>query len=130
MVFLVGAVFFLAALLPTYVLSRVLLVFFWRHDSGSAMIAACHVGSYLFCVLVGAIGFAAGGAIDGGSKVGLAALSFMLPQLIWMVSDVYKFEKRTAAQAEPGEVHAAPVRAAIGTPVALLPPPEHFRSGN
>ncbi len=128
MVFLVGAVFFLAALLPTYVLSRVLLVFFWREGNGSATIAACHIGSYLFCVLVGAIGFAAGGAIDGGSKVGLAALSFMLPQMIWMVTDVYRFEKRTTAQAEAHSARGAPVRASIGAPVPLLPPPDHYRS--
>jgi len=130
MVFLVGAVFFLAALLPTYVLSRVLLVFFWRSDSGSAMIAACHVGSYLFCVLVGAIGFAAGDAIDGGSKVGLAALSFMLPQLMWMVSDVYRFEKRTSVQVDVVDTHPVRAQTSMRAPVALLPPPEHFRSRN
>ena len=126
MVYLMGAVFFLTALLPTFVLSRVLLVFFWRADCGAPTIAACHVGSYLFCVLVGALGFAAGGAVDGGSKVGLAALSFMLPQFLWMVSDIYKFEKKTQIQAQSADTH----RVRMPAPVALLPPPEHFRGRN
>ena len=123
MVYLVGAVFFLAALVPTYVLSRVLLVFFWRSDSGPPMIAACHIGAYLFCVLVGAIGFAAGDGGDGGAKVGLAALSFLFPQVIWMVTDVARFEKR--AVAERPQVARPPRPQQM--PVALLPPPDHFQ---
>ena len=119
---LVGVAFFIAALVPTYVLSRVLLVFFWRADSGPSLIAGCHVGAYLFCVLVGAIGFAAGDPVAGAPKVMLGILSFALPQFAWLVLDLYRFEQRYGrprARSEVREVRRPP------SPL-LLPPPEHF----
>ena len=122
---LVGVAFFFAALVPTYVLSRVLLVFFWRSDSGPSLIAGCHVGAYLFCVLVGAIGFAAGDPVAGAPKVMLAVLSFALPQFAWLVMDLYRFEQRYGRdrnRAEVGNVRRTP------NPL-MLPPPEHFGGG-
>lgn len=122
---LVGVAFFLAALVPTYVLSRVLLVFFWRADSGPSLIAGCHVGAYLFCVLVGAIGFAAGDPAAGAPKVMLAILSFALPQFGWLVMDMIRFEQRH------GRRKAKPQTAAVrhGPSPLLLPPPDHFSHG-
>lgn len=122
---LVGAAFFIAALVPTYVLSRVLLVFFWRADSGPSLIAGCHVGAYLFCVLVGAIGFAAGDPAAGAPKVILAILSFALPQFGWLVMDLYRFEQRYGRRQTQSDLHT--VHRAPGH--LMLPPPEHF-SGN
>lgn len=126
MLALVGAAFFIAALVPTYVLSRVLLVFFWRADSGPSLIAGCHVGAYLFCVLVGAIGFAAGDPVAGGPKVMLAVLSFALPQFAWLVMDLYRFEQRHIDRRETRVVVREPRR---GPGPLLLPPPEHFGGG-
>lgn len=94
------------------------------------MIGACHIGSYLFCVLVGAMGFAAGDPDGGGAKIGLAALSFMLPQFLWMITDIYKFEKRAALRAvrnERARVVVQPMTPAV-PPVALLPPPDEYSS--
>ncbi|WP_425404134.1 hypothetical protein [Hwanghaeella sp.] len=124
---LVGVAFFIAALVPTYVLSRVLLVFFWRSDSGPSLIAGCHVGAYLFCVLVGAIGFAAGDAAAGAPKIMLAVLSFALPQFAWLVMDLVRFEQRYGSRRRT----RAPVRDVRHAPSPLmLPPPNHFsRSG-
>jgi|GEM_PF-3096323 len=119
---LVGVAFFIAALVPTYVLSRVLLVFFWRADSGPSLIAGCHVGAYLFCVLVGAIGFAAGDPVAGAPKVMLGILSFALPQFAWLVLDLYRFEQRYGrrrVRSEAREVRRPPS-------LLMLPPPEHF----
>lgn len=125
---LVGAAFFIAALVPTYVLSRVLLVFFWRADSGPSLIAGCHVGAYLFCVLVGAIGFAAGDPSAGAPKVMLAVLSFALPQFAWLVMDMYRFERRYGARRRGLRSEAHAVRRAPSS--LMLPPPDHFsRSG-
>jgi hypothetical protein len=124
---LVGVAFFIAALVPTYVLSRVLLVFFWRQDSGPSLIAGCHVGAYLFCVLIGAIGFAAGDAGAGAPKVMLAVLSFALPQFAWLVMDLYRFEQRYGARRR-AETQVRNVRPAPSP--LMLPPPDHFsRSG-
>lgn len=120
---LVGVAFFIAALVPTYVLSRVLLVFFWRTDSGPSLIAGCHVGAYLFCVLIGAIGFAAGDPSVGGNKVMLAVLSFALPQFAWLVIDLYRFERRTVVRRPARSEMRHMPRASSAL---LLPPPEHF----
>ena len=131
---LVGAAFFIAALVPTYVLSRVLLVFFWRSDSGPSLIAGCHVGAYLFCVLIGAIGFAAGDPVASAPKVMLAVLSFALPQFGWLVMDLYRFEQRHGRRYEGQRLRRRHTPSAIRqtrrAPAHLmLPPPEHF-SGN
>ncbi len=136
---LVGAAFFIAALLPTYVLSRVFLVFFWRSESGPATIAGCHVGAFLFCALIGAIGFAAGDAGSGGPNVMLAIVSFALPQFAWLVTDLYKFERKHGhkrAYPEMREVHRSNAggqfeQAALQPPEGhlLLPPPDQFGQG-
>ncbi len=120
---LVGVAFFIAALVPTYVLSRVLLVFFWRADSGPSLIAGCHVGAYLFCVLVGAIGFAAGDPVAGAPKVMLGILSFALPQFAWLVMDLYRFEQRSRRRRVRSPVRE--VHRPSPSPL-MLPPPEHF----
>lgn len=89
---------FVGALVPTFLLSRLLLWVTKKWDGGLGRYFAVHLGSLLIAALIGGMGRADGGAFAPIEAAGVYAI----PQVIWLVVDLVQFNARSrAASAQP-----------------------------
>lgn len=90
--------FFIGALVPTFLISRVLL-FATRGWTGGGYrrLALCHAGSLLIASFIGGMGMADGGAFAGVE----ALLAYALPQAVWLVFDAWRLWRRQPEAAGP-----------------------------
>ena len=79
----------LGGLLPTFLISRLLLWFMKTWDGGTRRLVCAHGFSFLFVILIGGLGMA-----NGGNFAGLeAAISFSIPQAFWFGVDFLRHRK-------------------------------------
>lgn len=90
--------FFVGALIPTFLLSRIALWLLKRWNGGYARLVAAHVLSLAVATLIGAFGMADGGPL----AFGVAFLSYVGPQLLWMALDGWRLHRKLP-EARPPE---------------------------
>lgn len=77
------------ALIPTLVLSRLLLLAMRSWDGGLPRLLVANGGSLLIAALIGGMGMA-----DGGAFAGMEALTlYALPQAVWLIMDIARHRK-------------------------------------
>jgi formylglycine-generating enzyme required for sulfatase activity len=108
----------IGALVPTFLVSRLLLWLLRGWNAGLGRLAFAHILSLLICALIAGMGRA-----DGGAFAPLeAGLAYLLPQGVWFVVDVIRARARGwAAHVSTASNSAAPPPPAIpasGTPGA------------
>lgn len=82
--------FFIGALVPTFLVSRLLLLVTRGWAGGYRRLALCHAGSLLIASFIGGMGMA-----DGGAFAGLdALLTYALPQAVWLAFDAWRLRRR------------------------------------
>lgn len=79
-------------LVPTLLLSRLLLWITQKWNGGLVRLVAVHVASWLLSTIIAGFGMADGGQWAGGR----AAALYALPQLIWFAADVARSRSRKA----------------------------------
>jgi hypothetical protein len=77
------------ALVPTLLLSRLLLWITRTWDGGVSRLLLVHGVSLLICVLLGGLGLADGGAFAPG----LATAQYALPQILWLAVDLVRHRR-------------------------------------
>jgi hypothetical protein len=84
--------FLIGALVPTFLLSRLLL---WLtrgwSEGGVRRLLVCHAASLLVAAFLGGIGMADGGAFAGIE----AAARYALPQAFWLAVDLWRLRRAT-----------------------------------
>lgn len=82
--------FFVGALVPTFLVSRLLLLATRSWSTGGySRLALCHGCSLVIASFIGGIGMA-----DGGAFAGLdAAASYAVPQAAWMAFDALRLRR-------------------------------------
>lgn len=79
--------FLVGALVPTFLLSRLLL---WLtrgwSEGGIRRLLTCHAGSLLIAAFIGGMGMADGGAFAGIQ----AAAIYAIPQAVWLAFDLWR----------------------------------------
>jgi murein DD-endopeptidase MepM/ murein hydrolase activator NlpD len=84
---------FVGALVPTFLLSRLLLWLTKRWDGGRGRYFTIHFGSLLIAALIGGMGRADGGAFAPIEAAGVYAI----PQVIWLIVDLVRFNMKSHA---------------------------------
>lgn len=78
--------FILGALIPTFLLSRLVLWFTKTWDGNYRRLILVHSMALLIASLLGGMGMADGGAFAGAQ----ALATYFLPQLVWLAIDCYR----------------------------------------
>jgi hypothetical protein len=88
-------VFLIGALLPTFLLSRLLLWLTRGWSSGGIQrLLTCHAGSLLIAAFIGGMGMADGGAFAGIE----AATLYAIPQAFWLAIDFWRLRRDGESQ--------------------------------
>ena len=78
---------FIGALIPTFLISRLLLWATKPWQAGRVVrLIVVHVFSWLLCVLIGGLAMADGGAFAGVQAAG----TYALPQAVWFLVDIFR----------------------------------------
>lgn len=85
--------FFLGALIPTYLISRLFFFLLKKWDSGWQKVLFANCASLVLASLLGGMGMANDGAF---APINAFAL-YLLPQAFWLVFDLYKINKKKVA---------------------------------
>ena len=78
--------FFVGALIPTFLISRLILAFMKKWDGGIQKIALANFVSLVICGFLGGMGMADGGAFAGTTAIA----QYALPQLLCFSFDMFK----------------------------------------
>jgi len=89
--------FFVGALIPTFLLSRLVLWLMRSWDGGVTRLALAHVFSWLIGAFIGGLGIADGGAFAGIQAAGMYAL----PQAVWFVVDMFRHKRASGSTVNP-----------------------------
>lgn len=87
--------FLLVALVPTFLISRLILWFLRSWSAGVLRLAVAHSVSLIILAIIGGFGMADGGAFAGTRALGM----YVLPQALWFVFDLVRHRKRTRTTA-------------------------------
>lgn len=85
--------FFVGALVPTFLISRLGLWLTRQWPGGATRLITVHGVSLLLTAFVGGMGMADGGAFAGAE----AAMGYALPQAVWLIVDLVRFTHRNPA---------------------------------
>lgn len=88
--------FLIGALVPTLLLSRLVLLFLRKWEGGAQRLVFAHVVSLLGCTLLGGMGMADGGAFAPVQAFG----AYVLPQLLWLLLDVWRLRRKSSITRE------------------------------
>jgi hypothetical protein len=83
--------FFVGALIPTAIVSRIILVVMKGWNGGTRRLVLANVVSLLICGLLGGMGMADGGAFAGGQ----ALIQYAPAQAFWFLADIYREKRAT-----------------------------------
>lgn len=103
--------FIIGALVPTFLISRLILWLMRSWQGGVRRLALAHCTSLLLAAFIGGMGLADGGAFAGAE----AALSYSLPQAFWFAVDLYRYRRANKAL----------VRQSAGLPANATDDPQH-----
>lgn len=81
----------IGALIPTFLVSRLLLWVLRSWNAGVRRFAVAHAGSWLICGFLGGMGMA-----DGGAFATQAIAIYGLPQAFWLVMDLVRHKRRAS----------------------------------
>lgn len=93
--------FFVSGLVVTFLISRLFLWLLRSWDGGATRLVAAHGASWILASFLAGMGMADGGAFAGAR----AALSYALPQAVWIIIDLMR---RQTPQSSPAVEKRAP----------------------
>ena len=80
----------IGGLIPTFLVSRLLLWIMRSWDGGIARLAVVHTFSWFVMAFVGGMGMADGGAFAGIE----AAMLYFAPQAVWLLVDILRHKRK------------------------------------
>lgn len=85
--------FFVGALVATFLISRLMLWLLKSWDGGAPRLVFAHAASWVAASFLAGMGMADGGAFAGAR----AAMSYALPQALWLIVDLVRNQAPSAA---------------------------------
>lgn len=91
--------FMIGGLIPTFLVSRLLLWLMRSWDGGISRLVVAHIFSWLVAAFIGGLGMADGGAFAGFR----AATLYAVPQGVWFLFDFVRHKRKLRQSAKSPE---------------------------